>query len=258
MFPRRAGERRGLEHDQLTLRDRAGQRPRGVEERAEIRLPVAGQRRGDTHEDRFGLVELDEPVVNVQRSSTAPRRSAGMSSMCDSPARSAATWPGRLDPDHVLPASASRRRAVARRSPCPRSRYSCAETVAAAYGRRTPPASAVPAAPQPAHLQPAARERSSSARVSGHGGPSGGPSASSRAEATTSSVPRGATNAPTRAIARERTDSGSDCTVTTRTRRRTPRPRAAVVEEVGDDVVHAVPGTRSGQLARPSARRRTR
>ena len=61
VFPRRAGEGRRLEHDELTLRDHAGQRARGVQQRAEVGLAVARQRGRDADEDRLRLVQLDEP-----------------------------------------------------------------------------------------------------------------------------------------------------------------------------------------------------
>ena len=73
------------------------------------------------------------------------------------------------------------------------------ETVAAGlYGRRNSARHRGPGicSIRTVSTPPLAKD-STSARVSGHGGPSTGPSASSRADATTSSVPRGATSRPT-------------------------------------------------------------
>ena len=53
------GEGRRLEHDELALRDHAGERPGGAEQRAEVGLAVAVQRRGDADEDRLGPVQVD-------------------------------------------------------------------------------------------------------------------------------------------------------------------------------------------------------
>ena len=58
VLARRAREGRGLEHDRLPTADHARQRARGAQQRPEIRLAVAGQRRRDADEDRVGLVQL--------------------------------------------------------------------------------------------------------------------------------------------------------------------------------------------------------
>ena len=62
MLARRAGEGRGLEDDELAARDHAGEGAGGVQERAEVRLAVARQRRRDADEDRLRLVQLDEAI----------------------------------------------------------------------------------------------------------------------------------------------------------------------------------------------------
>ena len=59
MLARRAGEGGRLEHDELALADHAGQRLGGGEQRSEVGLAVAVERRGDADEDRLGLVQLD-------------------------------------------------------------------------------------------------------------------------------------------------------------------------------------------------------
>ena len=62
MLAGRAGEGRGLEDDELAAGDHAGEGAGGVQQRAEVRLAVARQRRRDADEDRLRLVELDEAV----------------------------------------------------------------------------------------------------------------------------------------------------------------------------------------------------
>jgi hypothetical protein len=49
---------RGLEHHQLALLERARERGAGRDQRLKVRLPVAGKRRGDGHDDRVDLGEL--------------------------------------------------------------------------------------------------------------------------------------------------------------------------------------------------------
>ncbi len=85
-------------------RDHAGERLRGAEQRAEVGLAVAVQRRRDADEDRLGLVQVDgarRELDALER--RAARRSDGMSSMCERPSRSPATLAGvDVDADHVL------------------------------------------------------------------------------------------------------------------------------------------------------------
>ena len=59
VLARRAGERRRLEDHGLAAADDSGQRLRGAEQRAQVRLAIARQRRGDAHEDRVRLVQFD-------------------------------------------------------------------------------------------------------------------------------------------------------------------------------------------------------
>ena len=90
---------------------------------------------------------------------------------------------------------------------------------------RTRPASGLRADPRDADLDRRSdrSKRSSSSRVSGHGGPSRGPSPPWIPD-TTTSVPPGATVEAIASIARSRRDSGSDCTViASATRSNAPR-----------------------------------
>ena len=67
VLARGAREGRRLEHDHLVAPDDVRQRPRGGQQRPEVGLAVAGERRGDADEDRLRLVQLDRAGGEVAR-----------------------------------------------------------------------------------------------------------------------------------------------------------------------------------------------
>ena len=265
MFPCRAGEGRRLEHDELALGDHAGERARGVQQRAEVGLAVARQRRRDADEDRLGLVQLDE--ARGERAALEHRAEALGRDVLDVRAALAQRGDLRLvdvDADHV---DAGLGEADRQRQPDVAHAHDAdahgRETVAAAAtGRRNSARQRGPGSASTSLRPRARRARTSRARRASAATAARRPGRRPRRvrTATTSSVPRGATNAPTRAIARERTDSGSDCTVSdSNTNANASAQARGGLEQVGDDVVDrrrrdAAPA----RLAPPSARRRTR